>query len=35
MTKQTEIDRFTAEMDGKKIAASADKTIWQLAREEN
>ena len=34
MTKQTEIDRFTIEMDGKKISASADKTIWQIAREQ-
>ena len=34
MTKQTENDRFTIEMDGKKISASADKTIWQIAREQ-
>ncbi|MGB1552701.1 MAG: molybdopterin-dependent oxidoreductase, partial [Candidatus Puniceispirillaceae bacterium] len=34
MTKQTEIDRFTIELDGKKISASADKTIWQIAREQ-
>ncbi|MGB0940306.1 MAG: 2Fe-2S iron-sulfur cluster-binding protein, partial [Candidatus Puniceispirillaceae bacterium] len=34
MTKQTEIDRFTIELDGKEISASADKTIWQIAREQ-
>ena len=34
MTKQTETDRFTIEMDGKKISASADKTIWEIAREQ-
>ena len=34
MIHKTETAHFTIELDGKEISASADKTLWQIAREQ-